>query len=332
MKVLITGGAGFVGRWFTTELLNRGHEVHVVDNLIDGGGGVEPGVNWFQGDPREFETFSWNLADCRSFFETDETEWDLVIHLAAVVGGRLVIERDPLAVSEDLDIDSKFWRWASSGRVAHVVHFSSSAAYPISLQAPDSHRPLAEGDLNFDEWIGVPDLTYGWAKLTSEFLAQLVHRQFGLSIANYRPFSGYGEDQDLSYPFPAIMKRVVEAEGQADTEFVVWGSGLQERDFIHIQDVVKIVLDTYPTMHSPEPLNLGTGIATNFISLAQQALQFVGAEKVVVGLSSMPEGVFSRVSDTSYSDSRGIGISIPLKEGIERVVTHMRSMYGTQSR
>ena len=69
---------------------------------------------------------------------------------------------------------------------------------------------LSEDLVSFDQPIGVPDLTYGWAKLTCEYLAKIAHEKHGLKSICYRPFSGYGEDQDLSYPFPSICKRVIE--------------------------------------------------------------------------------------------------------------------------
>ena len=67
--------------------------------------------------------------------------------------------------------------------------------------------------MSFDRDIGMPDMSYGWAKLTCEYLAQLAYRKHGLKSICYRPFSGYGEDQDDAYPFPSICKRVMENRG-----------------------------------------------------------------------------------------------------------------------
>lgn len=322
MRVLITGGAGFVGRWFTSTLLAQGHEVVCIDNLIPGGGGIAPSSQWWVGDPMDYQSFSFRNMDCRDFFLTDHEEWDLVVHLAAVVGGRLTIELDPLAVAEDLAIDAAFWRWTKDRRPGHVIHFSSSAAYPIDLQRQDRHRALKERDVDFTRPIGVPDLTYGWAKLTSEFLAQLAVSTAGIKVATYRPFSGYGEDQDLSYPFPSIMKRAVEAaELESETTFV-WGAGTQERDFIHIEDVVAAVLHTYPQMTDGHALNLGTGRATNFVELANLANNCLGRSVAIETMADKPTGVFSRVADIDLLSATGFELSVPLEIGVERGVTY----------
>ena len=103
--------------------------------------------------------------------------------------------------------------------------FSSSASYPISLQTKNSYRPLKEEDINLYKSIKLPDLTYGWAKLTCEYLAKIAFEKYNLKSVCYRPFSGYGEDQDLSYPFPSICKRVIENKNSKIIN--VWGAGYQ---------------------------------------------------------------------------------------------------------
>ena len=96
--------------------------------------------------------------------------------------------------------------------------------------------------IGFDQNIGMPDMSYGWAKLTCEYLARLAYEKHGLKSVCYRPFSGYGEDQDNSYPFPSICKRVLAHQGAKVLD--VWGSGKQMRDFIHIDDCVAGVVAT----------------------------------------------------------------------------------------
>ncbi len=323
MKVLITGGAGFVGRHFTKALIDLGAEVTVVDPVIAGTGGINPiNTNWFFGSPLDFKNFNFVNQDCREFFGlSNVNDYDVVIHLAAIVGGRLVIENNPMAVVEDLEIDAAFWRWAIEAKDTHIISFSSSAAYPISLQTVLDHRPLSEKDIDLDKSIGIPDLTYGWAKLTSEYVGKLAHSKHGIKVACYRPFSGYGEDQDLSYPFPAIMKRALEAESKGN--FVVWGSGLQERDFIHISDLVQNVLSSYKFIVDGSGVNLGTGIATNFKTLASNTLSILGKNLLVNGMSEMPEGVFSRVADTTLSIKEyGMTTSIDLNFGIKRALEY----------
>ena len=320
MKVLITGGAGFVGRHFTVRLLEEGHEVTVVDPIVEGTGGQDPNrEQWFVGNPLDYINFTFLKEDCRKYFLNHASdEFDLIIHLAAIVGGRLVIERNPLAIVEDLEIDSAFWRWTKGNTTSHLISFSSSAAYPIEFQTFEFHRALVEDDIIFENQIGMHDLTYGWAKLTSEYIGQLAHQKYGTKVASYRPFSGYGEDQDLTYPFPAIMKRAVETNVITLKHFEVWGTGKQERDFIHIEDIVSMVLNSYKNLVDGSALNLGTGIATNFISLAGLALGILNIDLPVKGLSTMPEGVFSRVANTDKAREYGLIHSINLNSGVSR--------------
>lgn len=326
MKILITGGAGFVGRWFTGRLLEQGAEVCVVDNLIPGGGGVAPSSGWLLGNPLDYDRFAWIQQDCRAFFEEQtQDDWDVVIHLAAVVGGRLTIERNPLAVAEDLQIDSAFWRFVSRRPPVHIIHFSSSAAYPVALQTATSHRPLRESDIDFKKPLGTPDLTYGWAKLTSEFLSQVAIDKVPSQIATYRPFSGFGEDQDLSYPFPSIMKRAIEQVDAGSDVINVWGSGLQQRDFIHIDDVVSSVLATYRHLTAAEPLNLGSGVGTNFADLARRATRYAGRELEVRASADKPEGVYARVADDTQFRLRGCRLERPLDSAIRAAIDYWRS-------
>ena len=120
------------------------------------------------------------------------------------MGGRLKIEGDPMSVALDLSIDAEFFYWACQHKPERVLYPSSSAAYPINLQSPTGAIALSEPDIDFTKNLGVPDMTYGWSKLTGEFLAQIAAKHYGISVVCIRPFSGYGEDQDLTYPVPAI--------------------------------------------------------------------------------------------------------------------------------
>lgn len=321
MKVLITGGAGFVGRWFTEHCLLAGYEVLVVDNLSPVGGGKHPD-QWPMYSPWDYPNFTFLEMDIKDFFisAASSTDFDLVIHLAAVVGGRLSIEQDPLGVAEDLAIDALFWKWATRVKPGHIISFSSSAAYPVSLQGVAGHVVLSENDINFEGELGAPDLTYGWAKLTNEYLGRLAHSVYGLQVSTYRPFSGYGEDQDLTYPFPSICKRAVEARANNATGFEVWGSGLQGRDFIHISDVVKAVMHTYPSVVDGSALNLCTGKLTTFLELAKIACEAAGLVVEVSGDPSKPEGVFARVGDPTKLEKFGFSAQVELQEGVARGV------------
>ena len=323
-KILITGGAGFVGRHFTRHFLEAGDEVCVVDPVARYTGGVDPADGWPLFEPRDHARFRFLKEDCRDFFaRTRDDDFDCVLHLAAMVGGRLMIENNPLVVADDLSIDAGYWQWAAAARPKRTVCFSSSAAYPIKFQRAHGHVLLREEMIDFGDDIGMPDLSYGWAKLTCEYLARLAHERYGLQSVCYRPFSGYGEDQDDSYPFPSICKRALRQRG-AD-EITVWGSGAQMRDFIHIDDCVRGVIVTMDRIDNGDALNLSTGILTSFLRFAKMAARACGYDPEVRGMSEQPAGVHARGGHTAKQHAHGFVASISFDEGIRRAMEYFEA-------
>jgi len=320
-KVLVTGAAGFVGRHIVKRLLDAGDEVHAVDCVAEFTGGIDPACGWPLFDPREYPRFHFYKEDCRSWFaRVKDTDFDYTFHLAAMVGGRLMIENNPLAVADDLSIDAAYWGWAKEARPKKTASFSSSAAYPIKLQRPEGYLLLTEEMISFDSDIGMPDMSYGWAKLTCEYLAQLAYEKHGLKSICYRPFSGYGEDQDDAYPFPSICKRVLAERGAKVLH--VWGTGTQMRDFIHIEDCVDGVMTTIDKIDDGGAVNLSTGIFTSFIDFAKQAAGITGYHPEVMGLSDKPAGVHARGGDTTKQRQVGVQYKIAFKTGIERALKY----------
>ena len=175
-----------------------------------------------------------------------------VFHFAAIVGGRAKIDGDPMMVALDLAIDAEFFYWICNNKPKRVLYPSSSAAYPIDLQTDDGAIALKETDIDFSK-MGEPDMTYGWSKLTGEYLAKIAAKFYGVHITCIRPFSGYGEDQDLSYPIPAIAKRAA----QKEDPFEVWGTGHQGRDFVHIEDVIDCILLAMDKISDGTAINIG---------------------------------------------------------------------------
>jgi nucleoside-diphosphate-sugar epimerase len=284
MKILITGNAGFVGREFMKQL--DGHDITGID-IVNG-------------------------IDARDFFAKDDTKFDLVVHLAAIVGGRATIEGNPLKVATDLAIDSDMFQWALRTRPGRTVYYSSSAAYPTAYQTHTMKYILNENHIDLDSVMS-PDLTYGWAKLTGETLAKYASNE-GLRVHVFRPFSGYGEDQDLDYPFPSFIAR----GKRKDNPFEIWGTGEQVRDFIHIEDVVSATLEAV-NQDIQGPVNLGCGRATSFNELAELVSTEVGYTPEIKHILGAPEGVSYRVCDPSklltfYTPK------ISLEEGIRRAI------------
>jgi nucleoside-diphosphate-sugar epimerase len=282
MKILITGHKGFVGKYFMKKY--QDHSITGVD-LKDGN-------------------------DCRDLFKTSDERFDLVIHLAAIVGGRATIEGSPLSVAADLSIDAEMCQWALRTKPGRVVYFSSSAAYPTGLQTTPYR--LKEDDINLAD-VRNPDMTYGWAKLTGEYCLQFLESA-GIRSHVFRPFSGFGTDQDLTYPFPSFIKR----GNDRANPFEIWGDGTQVRDFIHISDVVEAV-DQAIVQDIACPVNLGWGRPTSFNELCELVCSAAGYQPEVKHIIDAPKGVDYRCSDNSkmltfYQPK------ITLEEGIDRAL------------
>ena len=232
MRILISGFAGFIGRHFAKRLYAEGHEITGVDNFC----GAHYSKPWWHEwlDHKAKLQHRFYSYDIREYIKGHwPSEFDLVIHCAAIVGGRLKIDGDPLAVATDLSIDSDLFNWIVRGeKRPQLIYFSSSAVYPLELQVQNCRCDLSESLTNFDTMrIGRPDQTYGWAKLSGEYLAKLAAEKYGLDVKVFRPFGGYGSGQGADYPFESILKRVLMREDP----ITVWGSGDQERDFIHVE-------------------------------------------------------------------------------------------------
>lgn len=333
---LVSGGCGFVGRNMVQRLYKSTNDrVIFVDNLSVGTHpktwlkepyqrnlkdielyGEDERLVYLEGD---FRTIVRNLIDDPSWFKTEygldvETFAD-VFHFAAIVGGRAKIDGDPMMVALDLSIDAEFFYWLTRQKPERVLYPSSSAAYPVSKQTEANTIQLQESDIDFNN-MGQPDMTYGWSKLTGEFLAKIAAERYGLKVTCIRPFSGYGEDQDYTYPIPAIARRAVFKE----TPFEVWGTGMQGRDFVHIDDVLDCTLLAMEQIQDGSAINIGMGKLTNFREIIGIFTEFAGYNPPIKQLLDKPVGVFSRYCNMDYVEERlGWKAKISLHEGLRRV-------------
>lgn len=321
MRTLVTGGCGFVGRHVVLRALEMGHEVWIVDDLSTGIHTEEWLPAKWRNQPDYFHRT--HLYDVCRFLqsqledsEDSRAQFDYVFHFAAVVGGRVKIEGDPMAVAQDLAIDAEFFAWAVKVRPSRILYASSSAAYPIDLQHPGA-QPLREELLEDPLVRPQPDTTYGWSKLTGEYLAKIAARHYGLSVACVRPFSGYGEDQDESYPIPAIAARAARREDPLE----IWGPGDQGRDFVHIEDCVDVMFTAIEQIHDGSAVNIGSGKLTTFFEVAQIFANLAGYTPKLVAHPEKPTGVHSRFCDPSRMKAMmGRSLRISLQEGFSRVL------------
>lgn len=289
MKVLITGHRGFLGSHLVEHYDSQNADLTLID-IVEGN-------------------------DARDFFRFDCTQFDIVWHMAGVIGGRKGIEGQPLSVAVDLSIDAEYYNWIMRAQPHRAVYMSSSAAYPTELQTRSGLRvKLQERDIELGR-VRNPDYTYGWSKLTGEYLAQFVE---GTKMFVFRPFSGYGGNQALDYPFPSYIQR---AKQHMDP-FEIWGDGKQVRDFIHVNDLIDCMLQAVDEDRQG-PLNIGLGRATSFNELARLVTTMEGYSPEYNHIINNPVGVDYRVSDNAkmlefYTPK------ITLEQGIEMALKGIR--------
>jgi nucleoside-diphosphate-sugar epimerase len=334
---LVSGACGFVGRNMVKRLLKT-----TTDNIImvdDLSVGTHP-KNWLDDftsekmddlevigkDKRlyfwkgDFRNLLFYMRENPNYFQEkykfDFNKFTDVYHFAAIVGGRAKIEGDPMMVALDLSIDAEFFYWICQHKPERVLYPSSSAAYPINLQGDRDAVALKEKDIDFTSNLGTPDMTYGWSKLTGEFLAQIAAKNYGVPVVCIRPFSGYGEDQDLTYPVPAIAARAANKENP----FEVWGTGKQGRDFVHIDDVIDFILFLMDNVKDGSAYNIGSGKLTSFLDLIKIFTGFAGYSPEIKPLLDKPVGVHSRYADmTHVSNKFNWQPKISIEEGMYRV-------------
>ncbi|MBF0518527.1 MAG: NAD-dependent epimerase/dehydratase family protein [Nitrospirae bacterium] len=341
--ILITGGCGFVGRHLAARLSDEPeNEIWIVDDLSTG---MHP-MSWevpavvfskhqphknmlsfdFQGKQSklvfinsDFTSFAYSELMRQPNFGIPHTpHFDEIYHLASVVGGRAIIEGDPLLVGIDLAIDSSFFLWAAKiNKPGRILYASSSAAYPVFKQKAGAAVALAEDMINFEEGFLKPDFTYGWSKLTGEYLSKIAVEKYGLNVAVVRPFSGYGEDQDPTYPVPAIALRVANQNNPVR----VWGSGNQGRDFVHIDDCVEACVLACRNIGDGSAVNIGSGVLTTFRQLAELMVDIEGYSATVEGVVGRPVGVDLRYCNTEHSFKKlQWKPAISLRDGMKRVL------------
>ena len=331
---LVSGGCGFVGRnmvkrlWKTTSdtiifIDDLSVGTHPFDWIAESGSIVNGATHYDNGRlifiEQDFRETLRCLEKDENYFKVHfgipVTTFSDVYHFAAVVGGRAKIDGDPMKVAIDLAIDAEFFNWVCRHKPSRVLYPSSSVAYPIDLQTESDAIALSESDIDFKK-MGEPDMTYGWAKLTGEYLAKIAASHYGVSITCIRPFSGYGEDQDLTYPIPAIARRAALKEDP----FEVWGSGNQGRDFVHIDDVLDCIEVAMNHIKDGTAINIGMGRLSSFREIIEIFCRFAGYSPTIQPLLDKPVGVHSRYCDMSFvKKTLNWEAKISLEEGLRRV-------------
>ena len=344
MRVLITGGAGFIGRHLSRALLTEGHEVVVLDTLSQQVHGPAPRI------PAELEGAAFVRGDVRDPVDVAEVlaGVDAVAHLAAETG----VGQSMYAVEHYVDVNERgtatlLQALSAAHRPIRVVLASSRAVYGEGLYrcarcgdvSPPPRDPAA---LDRGAWDPVcpvcaeqieplptheetrcrPGSVYAASKLAQEHLCQIVGAAYGLPVVVLRYFNVYGPGQSLGNPYTGILSTFY-ARASAGKPIAVFEDGRESRDFVFIDDVVdatRRALVHPPLDDEMRIVNVGTGSATSIRDLARAMLQ-VGGWDVPIEVT----GTF-RVGDVrhAFADTRraervlGFRAAATLLDGLRR--------------
>jgi UDP-glucose 4-epimerase len=328
-KVLVTGGAGFIGSHVLDRLLEQGADVTVADNLFSGSLDTVLEV-WnkhgfrYTGsrDREELQVGSQRFLFCdvedlgqaRKAVQGQE----IVIHLAAVFGGRGFVDTRPADCCSCFGMNHNVFKAAYEAGVDRVNYSSSACVYPDVLQNEYGSQYLLREEDAFRENMASCDRSYGWAKFIGELELQSFRDQYGLKSSICRYVTAYGDRENDTHAIIALIKRAVD---KCDP-YVVWGTGDQDRDFTFVDDIVEGTLLATEKITDATPVNLGTGKRYKIKDVVQMILAITGhSPSELIFDPTKPVGVLSRALDNTRARQRtGWEPRFGLKEGLERTI------------
>jgi GDP-L-fucose synthase len=305
-RIVVTGGAGFLGRFIVEKL--RQH----------------PALEVFVPRSAEFD-----LVQSRDIDRLlDSTNPDLVIHLAAVVGGIGANQKNPgKFFYENLMMGTQLIERSRLHGVEKFVALGTVCAYPKFTPTP-----FKEDDL----WNGYPEETnapYGLAKKMMLVQAQSYRQQYGSNIIFLLPANLYGPgdnfDLESSHVIPALIRKCVEARDNGDSFVEAWGTGEASREFLYVEDCAEGVLKAAASYDGSEPVNIGTGSEIKIAELLNLIARLTGFKGDIRWQHDKPDGQPRRRLDTSRAaELFGFRAETLLEEGLRRTIDWYESNRG----
>jgi GDP-L-fucose synthase len=297
--VVVTGGAGFLGRVVTERVSALGAAARVVrsaEHDLRDPGATRDAVDGAQ----------------------------IVIHLAANVGGIGFNRANPAPlVYDNMMMTANIFEQSRQAGVAKLVSACTVCAYPKFVDAP-----FKEDDL----WTGYPEESnapYGLAKKMMLVLSDAYRRQYGFDscapiVANlYGPGDNF--DLESSHVIAAMIRKFVEAHDRGEPEVTLWGTGSPSREFLYVDDAARALLLAAERLDVSDPVNVGTGQETRIRDLADTIKRLTGYEGEVVWDTSRPDGQPKRFLDVSRArELIGFEAEVPLEEGLRRTIASYR--------
>ncbi len=302
-RVCVTGGAGFLGSFVVEKLKQRGAK----DIFV----------------PRIEEYNLVNLSDIQRML--DDSNPDIIIHLAAHVGGIGANREHPAEFFYDnlmMGVQLIHQSWLRG--VKKFVAIGTVCAYPKYTPVP-----FKEDDL----WNGYPEETnapYGLAKKMLLVQSQAYRQQYGFNSIFLLPVNMYGprDNFDLasSHVIPALIRKFIEAQDAGRDEVEIWGDGSPTREFIYVEDAAEGILLATERYNGADPVNIGSGFEISIRDLAELIARLTGYQGKLVWDTSKPNGQPRRALDTSRAEKYfGFRAQVPFEEGLRRTIEWYRA-------
>jgi GDP-L-fucose synthase len=307
-RVLVTGGAGFLGRFVVERLrLEQNAEVFV---------------------PRSADYNLVNNDNIRRLYA--ETRPDLVIHLAALVGGIAANQKNPGSFFyQNLMMGVQLIEQARLHDVKKFVALGTVCAYPKFTPTP-----FREEDL----WNGYPEETnapYGLAKKMMLVQSQSYRKQYGFNSIFLLPANLYGPgdnfDLETSHVIPALIRKCIEARDEGRAYIDAWGTGEASREFLYVDDCADAIIRASATYNESAPVNIGTGAEIKISELLKLIARLTRFEGEIRWQSGMPDGQPRRSLDVTRARERfDFSASVTLETGLARTVEWYENLRATK--
>ena len=295
-RVTVTGGKGFLGTYILKKLKKRGCKNIAVADL--------PEFNLIQ------------LQDIKRMYL--EQKPDIVIHLAAVVGGIGANRENPgKFFYENAIMGIQLLHEAYLNKIEKFVAIGTICAYPKFTPVPFKEENL---------WNGYPEETnapYGLANKMMLVQSQAYRQQYGYNSIFLLPVNLYGPgdnfDPKSSHVIPALIKKCIDAKRQGEKEIVVWGTGKPSREFIYVEDAADGILLATEKYDKSEPVNIGAGFEITIKNLVNLIVEITGFKGKIIWDTSKPDGQPRRMLDTERAYKEfGFKASTSFEDGLRR--------------
>jgi len=299
MKILVTGGSGFIGSHIAEKLSKKGHDITIIDNKK---------TKWILEDKIKFIK-----GDIRDLEEIEEItkNVDYIFHEAALVSVVESIEKPSDTFGVNLIGTLNILDAALKNNVEKVIFASSCAIYGNTL-----NLPTPEGE------IPNPRSPYAISKLSAEYLMKMFYEEYGLRTTSLRYFNVYGPRQDYSSPYSAVIPIFIK-RALNDDPLIIHGDGLQTRDFIFIDDVVcanEIVMRN----GDGEIFNVGSGESISINDLAEIIIEITNSNSKIIHDEPRKGEVRHSCSDISKFRKIGFSPQFTLKKGLTKLISSFK--------